>query len=463
MTDLMQPQWGELVPFYGDDWKNLPDVNWPYYAEGAEGKFQHNRTVLGRALLPTTKTPSALKPVGSKDGYFHFDAPPLPKELIAQTVHFFRRVYDAHHTEACVLYTQNIKTGERRIFVPHQSLSHGGVHSIYNPTHIAPGHLVIGTAHSHCNFDGYHSGTDERDARRMDGLHITIGHLKDEMPDVAAMVSFQKELFHYKDIATVADFSDLDAAEAPEWWDRYLIFDTVTDADRQRIAPYASNEDWDRFMGRWQEPQPKAIVQHIAQGQITGFRATPPASYGGGTDWHEVNRETMRGFGYVYNEATRTYHPAGMLRESVEFNERQARQAQYRPPQWNPDGSLQMDAFDGDDERKGVAGMTDEELEQWLAKWDATEDYWEDALGKDFVDSLFNSGVFNEDDLDSAIKDAPASLTPQYWEARMRMKLFKVVSWLRAHNHEVKVQIKDTSNRPLPGQIEAFPADQKGA
>lgn len=443
MTDLTQPQWGELIPFYDDDWTKLPDVNWPYYVEGQEGTFQHNRTTLGRALISTNKTPSALKALGTKSGYFNFDAPPLPKELIAQTVSFFRRVYDAHHTEACVLFTQNARTGERRIFVPHQSLSHGGVHSIYNPTHIAPGHLVIGTAHSHCDFDGYHSSTDERDARRMDGLHITIGHLKDEMPDVAAMVSFQKELFHYKDIAKVADFSDLNAAVAPEWWDRYLIFETLTDADRERIAPYASNEDWDRFMGRWQEPKPKTY------GQVVGFRATPPTNYG------QRDHATMLQFGYIYNEKTRSYQWNGSqpLRESTEFNSR----LPYRPPQWGSEGELLTGR---ENSSTGVAGMTDEELEQWLAKWDRSDDYWEDALGKDFVDSLFESGVFTEDDLDAAIKDAPTSMTPEYWEARMRMKLFKLVSWLRAHNHEVKVKIKDTSNRPLPGQIEAFPTER---
>ena len=376
MTDIT---WGDIVPLTTNNWLDLPDTVVPYYVDADEGHFLHRKNVLGRGLIrPKKNKPPRLQKVGNYHGAFEYLAEPLPAHITAQAISFFRRIKTTHNTEAEVIITKHEATGEFRLFVPWQRVSGGGVHSIYNPSHISRGWLVVGTMHSHPG-SAFHSSTDEGDAREMDGMHLTVGFLDRPQPEVAAMVALGGTFFHFKDPQDVADLTNLDAATAPEWWDRYVMPRMVTDAERKTLAPWADDETWNKFMGRGpRKPEP---VQH----QPRQLPSRVPA--------------------YQYNPDTRSFKPAERL----------------------PD----------------VFGISHDDL---LFLTGDPEDYWETALGKEFVDSLYDTGLLNEDDLDDAIRFFPDSGDPSWWEKRMWDKVLDATNWLK--DHGIKVTIKAEDKRP---------------
>jgi hypothetical protein len=392
---MTTPAWGDIVPLMSNDWTTLPDVQAPYYVYADEGTFLHRRITLGRGLVKHHKRPSKLQKVGNWHGQFIWDAERIPADIYAQAVSFFRRTWNSHKTESEVIITQHIETKAFRLFVPTQRVSHGGVHSIYDPRTIDRAYLVVGTMHSHPG-SAFHSSTDEGDARDMDGIHLTIGYLDRDDPETAAMVALNGSLFHFKDPDDVVDRSELTAATAPPWWDRYVLHGQVTDEHRGAIAPYADDETWEKFMGRWQRPKPTPVH-------------TPPPPF-----------KNIR--------APSWYRPMQPTSESTEFNRRWN---QLMDPDWGPDGELLL-LPDGLDE---------------------SVDYWEEMLGQDFVDSLFDSGLFTEEDLDGAIKDFPESGTPQYWERIFKAKLIAAKSWLINQGLEIKVTAIDKRPHIVKGQI----------
>lgn len=378
---MTTPAWGDVLALTSSDgWRSLPNSNTPYYITARDGTYLHRKTVLGRGIVRTYKTPKKLAAVGFSNGQFIWDATTIPANIYAQAVDFFRRVWRTHKTEAEVLITKSIATNEYRLFVPTQRVSHGGVYSIYNPTHIANGWLVVGTFHSHCNFSPYHSSTDESDARDMDGIHGTIGYVDRDTPEMALMVALNGTMFHFDDFAGVVDTTDLAAATAPAWWDRYLVFGTVTDADRARLAPYADDDTWDRFMGRYHKPQPDK-PKYTESYDWRGYKPSLP-----------TNVIPWRGG----SENRWTYSP--LLNESKTFNARKSNQQ-------------------------------------------ITGDYWEDRLGQQFVDELFATELFSADELDDAIDDWPDSGTPTYWHQRVLDKLLVAANYLRAHDYSITVNL----------------------
>jgi hypothetical protein len=119
---------------------------------------------------------------------------------------FFREVYNKHQAESAVILLVNSETKDfKPLFVVNYDVSGGSVHYI-NPveTHADPrvknlllreevstahakvvnlynklfseGYRIFGTIHSHCDFAAFHSGTDDADEVKQDGLHITVGN-----------------------------------------------------------------------------------------------------------------------------------------------------------------------------------------------------------------------------------------------------------------------------------------------
>jgi hypothetical protein len=78
--------------------------------------------------------------------------------------------------------------------VPQQSVSHGGVNYrrkglTFSDEFAGTGYVPVGTIHSHCDFQAFHSGTDHGDEISWDGLHITFGHNdKEEFTISASMM-----------------------------------------------------------------------------------------------------------------------------------------------------------------------------------------------------------------------------------------------------------------------------------
>lgn len=224
------PPFGGLVAASGPGLAGAPHADNPYYVGYHEGLFIKKNMLIGEGLAKATKWSLNLPKLGSDTGIFTFDSEhKVPAKLMGQVVDFFTRTYDRQKTEAAVLLCMHRDTKEWRVFVPTQLVTHGGVNYVFEPLHIRPPWFIVGSIHSHCNFGAGHSSTDTGDATDFDGLHMTIGHIKDDIPEIVAMVAMNKQFMHFDKTTfpEIFDFSEVRQHKAPDWWDRY-VEDSIT-------------------------------------------------------------------------------------------------------------------------------------------------------------------------------------------------------------------------------------------
>lgn len=192
----------------------LPEPeNGPYIIATKDGYYVHRKFHFGRVLVPTKEAPAT--PSATPTLWTDFEK--LPTELIGQAYSFFKAIYEKRKSEAMVDITWSKEHGYR-LFVPPQTATGGGVNAKRNLEHYRG--RIVGTIHSHCNFNAYHSGTDTHDADDHDGLHITIGDVLKDQPSIAIMISVAKERWSLE-LSDIIE-GDLQLVPHPEWWERYV-------------------------------------------------------------------------------------------------------------------------------------------------------------------------------------------------------------------------------------------------
>lgn len=128
--------------------------------------------------------------------YINMNLPKLPQEVIYNALLFFRKVYNKFRAEAIVLLAYNEAKEEYKLFCPKQKVSGGHIDYDRDLSErlttlrenededwrelLESGYTRVGTIHSHCNFQAFHSGTDTEDESSFNGVHITLGHVVDQ-------------------------------------------------------------------------------------------------------------------------------------------------------------------------------------------------------------------------------------------------------------------------------------------
>lgn len=100
--------------------------------------------------------------------------PPLTTAVFTKALKVARRIYEISKSEVCMLLHYHKETGYQLI-MPMQSVSPGRVK--YDASERLPGHLPVGTIHSHGGLTASHSSTDHQDEIYWDGIHITVGDM----------------------------------------------------------------------------------------------------------------------------------------------------------------------------------------------------------------------------------------------------------------------------------------------
>ncbi len=104
--------------------------------------------------------------------------PKLPPDVICRSKMFFAGVFKKHHSESALVLHYSPDQQQYYLHCPIQVVSYGGVN--YDLDDRFEGYKLVGTIHSHCDFNAFHSGTDIGDEEHQDGLHITLGHVNNE-------------------------------------------------------------------------------------------------------------------------------------------------------------------------------------------------------------------------------------------------------------------------------------------
>lgn len=148
-----------------------------YFLVTGNGLWMHKDTGLVRSFVPVDNI--SCLPDLNVEAEVESRLPKLPTRLVWRIKEFFRRVVDKYRSEAGTVLYFNKATGDYKVHIPEQYVTHGGVsYRRVGLTHLEDmaGYLRVGTIHSHCDFGAFHSGTDIGDERDFDGLHVTFGH-----------------------------------------------------------------------------------------------------------------------------------------------------------------------------------------------------------------------------------------------------------------------------------------------
>lgn len=146
-------------------------------------------TDLGRVLVPLDELPNRTGVVNPPyAGYWDPAIPPMKPEVLDQALAFFRFVFETNHSEAALLLAID-EARDYHLYCPEQEVDYTGV-DWKDTVLLADDHYLIGSIHSHCDFSAFHSGTDTGDAAKNDGLHITLGKVDEDTPEIDVMISF---------------------------------------------------------------------------------------------------------------------------------------------------------------------------------------------------------------------------------------------------------------------------------
>ena len=187
----------------------------PYFVTTRDRNFVHKKMHFGRVMVPVKEIPTLPRITGG--GVLWLDIPPFPLALLAQVWSFFKWANDERKSEAMVdIIWRNDAYG---IFVPPQTASAGGVKCLRKAEHYRDA-AIVGTIHSHCNMGARHSSTDDHDAEGHDGLHITLGRVSANQPDMDFMVSANKIRWENLKRDEVLPKGKIPQQAHPEWWQR---------------------------------------------------------------------------------------------------------------------------------------------------------------------------------------------------------------------------------------------------
>lgn len=371
----------------------LPVAPHPYYPISKDGMYLYRKLLIGHGYVPQKTLPKTLKSIGENTkGLFYWTAPPVPAEVCASIVSFFRHIFEKQRTEAEVLLLIHKETMEWKVWIPTQEVSYSGVKSVYEPADIPKGYVLVGTMHSHCDFGAFHSGTDTNDAREFDGLHITIGKIMEDKPEIAAMVMMNKVQFIYdEDVHIVADFSNLEAGETLPEWDEYV---TVNSSLTSGHKP----KGWELFDKY--KPAPT-------------YTYKPPTTMK--PSWWEDNKDNTKYTGWSGS-----------------------RDHDYR--------SMTDEEWDALFERKYNQNKPESLWEKLQKSQNAkdlfADDYWEDGLPQGLADIILDSGTLQEEDFDHITQNYEDGVNPFWWKSLYLKKFARTVGVLEALGLSIEYHVK---------------------
>jgi hypothetical protein len=214
----------------GDD-EALP---WPaaqstFYVLAQNGLFLCRDHRFFRSCTKMAGWPSEL---GEQTPFLTPRFPRLPQRLFEQIVGFFARVAEQHGCEAGVLLYWNRRRSNVELVVPPQVATvttgwKGQVHPIglhYGiPPQLDDERFLFGDVHCHVQGFAFASGTDVHDEMHSPGLHIVVGQIHREPPDLHVEAVVDGTRFELEPEAVIEGYQKRDPEVPEEWLERVRV------------------------------------------------------------------------------------------------------------------------------------------------------------------------------------------------------------------------------------------------
>jgi hypothetical protein len=214
--------------------KRSPDQPWPedeglFYLIGREGLFICRNTPFFQSCVPARRGPSAL---ASQAPFLKPRFPRIPRELFEQAVGFFDRIAEIHGSEAAAMFVWDRGEQRVRLVVPEQTAtihrawdgyrSPIGVHYL-PPTDLPQDWIPFGDVHSHVHMAAYASGTDKDDETHSAGLHIVVGRIQKEPPEIHVEAVADGTRFTLAPGDVIEDYAKRQTDVPQAWIDRVAV------------------------------------------------------------------------------------------------------------------------------------------------------------------------------------------------------------------------------------------------
>ena len=235
--------------------EEAPHEEVPYFFATKDGWFKNLPTLFGVAQVEAEDGPPHLEEW--KPTYMLNDTK-LPAWVLSQAHDFFRHIWNEMKTESSVYILYNRKDSEFKLFAPEQYVTGVAVNHKLDRSKLPNGFTPVGTIHSHCNFSAFHSGTDRHDAAQMPGLHITIGHVDRDEPEMVFGLSVGDQTFDVerKDIVNEDLIVNRHGYNTmPPYWPMFVKRGTAPWGSTGTTIKYASTPTG----GGWRKPTQRSI------------------------------------------------------------------------------------------------------------------------------------------------------------------------------------------------------------
>lgn len=276
--------------------KTKEPFEWPddpfFYLVAKEGIYQCRNHMFFRSCV-LAKSVSGVLP--HKESVIP-KYPRMPKELLQKVVGFFGFIADKYDTECIVLLVYNMQSKAVEIVCPKQwvdsrpSMVNKGQWytkaDIKYEVPILPPHLLkIGDIHSHIKMAAYHSFMDKADEEHRPGIHVTIGRIDEEPPDMCASIVVDGVRFVMDDMMEVIEDYDARASFPAAWLDQFSIKKLkesphITNWDKKKASVQDNSKAYDQWQVGMESAEAESailIIFHGNKGHGFSVQATLPA------------------------------------------------------------------------------------------------------------------------------------------------------------------------------------------
>lgn len=231
----------------------------------------------------------------AKEVDLHWKGGKIPARILWECLAWFRKVNEKYSSEAQARLGYNPETKEW-CWTAFPQYVVAGLYSKEIPTDELTaeqnamrlratkemadgGFMEAGTIHSHCDAGAFASGTDDKDEISQNGIHITLGNISSEQPEIHGRVVFRKIKYtiHWEDWLNNAP------ADLPESF-HFPAQDAAIDEER--------------LMGLCFENSKPSLSAFMSQRPSGGWsRYGGGRSYGGRSDWEDRDWDYPDGYG----------------------------------------------------------------------------------------------------------------------------------------------------------------------
>lgn len=185
-----------------------------FYLLTRDGLFLCRNHDWFQSCVPAKTGPSDLE---EQKSFVNLSYPLIPRALMERAVGFFHLVHEAHGWESALLLVWDRQTKQMDLVCPDQKASAATVkYTIPNLPH----HLTLmGDIHCHGRWGATASGIDEDDEFKRPGIHLVVGNVDKEPPELFAAAVVDGHRFELKTpMSLIEDYLQRDTKSVPREW-----------------------------------------------------------------------------------------------------------------------------------------------------------------------------------------------------------------------------------------------------